>query len=357
MIVVARLMTSNAKCSRCALPEPTISAGFAKALFEFSLSHGADRATLLRESRLHESDLSKPDSRLPLERYLLLLETARVDCREPALSLLFGEAYALSELSIVGHIGLAAKTVGEAFAAFRDYAPLMMDAGDDSGEPPFEISKGSEGIRLDLVSEIYRQNPLLVESAFARTQCFISKMFEGRSILKGVHFMQSEPSYRIAFDRIFDCPVKFECKTDALLLDDSVMSEELPPSDEYVSGILGKHADDLLELNNTPKSLGARVSAYLSASLAGGAPESKDVARELGLSQRTLHRKLKLEGTSYSKILRELRREKALQFLSGDSNMPLQEIAHRVGFSDATAFSRAVKRWYGKTPGEIRSGE
>lgn len=86
--------------------------------------------------------------------------------------------------------------------------------------------------------------------------------------------------------------------------------------------------------------------------LEGGEPQFGAVARQLPTSERTLQRRLKEEGTCFSEVLDELRRELALRYT--EEGVELDEISIRLGFAHSTALHRAFKRWTRTTPGEYR---
>lgn len=90
--------------------------------------------------------------------------------------------------------------------------------------------------------------------------------------------------------------------------------------------------------------------------LAAGTVGIDQVARAMGLSRQTLYRRLKSEGTTYEQLLDGLRRRLALKLIS-DEGVAVKEAAWRLGFSDPAAFSRAFKRWTGKSPSEMRPGQ
>ena len=97
----------------------------------------------------------------------------------------------------------------------------------------------------------------------------------------------------------------------------------------------------------------AQVEEAIRAALPDGAPSIERIAVRLGLSARTLQRRLDEQGTRFADLLERIRQTLAEQYLA-DSRRPLSEIAFRLGYSDLTAFLRAYKRWTGKTPGEVR---
>lgn len=92
-----------------------------------------------------------------------------------------------------------------------------------------------------------------------------------------------------------------------------------------------------------------RVEAELEPLLATGEIRIERVARALGCSRQTLYRRLKAEGRTFAQVLDDLRRREALKLVR-DAAFPVKEIAWRLGFSDPAAFSRAFKRWTGKSP-------
>ena len=90
--------------------------------------------------------------------------------------------------------------------------------------------------------------------------------------------------------------------------------------------------------------------------LATGDVRIERLARELGLSRQTLYRRLKAEGATFEEVLDGLRRKLAVRFIR-DQGMAVKEAAWRLGFSDPAAFSRAFKRWTGRSPSDMRPGQ
>ena len=88
------------------MPNPTIAAGYPKALLDFAISRGADRQTLIERSGIRPGDLNAQDNRIPLANYLALLKAGIDLCKEPALSLLVSEAIKLKDISIIALIGI-----------------------------------------------------------------------------------------------------------------------------------------------------------------------------------------------------------------------------------------------------------
>ena len=332
------------------MAEPTISAGFAKALMDLAVSKGASRQLLIERSHIDHDDLADQDNRIPLVNYLALMKAGKELCNEPALALQFGEAYSMTDMSIVGLVCEASETTAEAMVQANRYVRLMLDA--DGGETAdwFELIRKEDGVWLELTSDIYINYPELTESGFARMVSGSARLFGDNPLARAVHFTHQEPGYRAEYDRIFKAPLVFGSDRNALLIDEAFMSFKLPPANRYVFGILSERAEALLKSLESSKTIKGQVESLLIPILHTGDLGMELIAKNLGLSRQTLYRRLKAEGVSYEKLLDELRRKMAVHYLNG-KKVSVKETAYLVGFSDPSSFSRAFKRWTGSPPG------
>ena len=96
-----------------------------------------------------------------------------------------------------------------------------------------------------------------------------------------------------------------------------------------------------------------RARAVIIRHLPEGEPQRPKIATILGMSERTLHRRLAAERTSFQRLLDDTRRELAQHYL-GQRNLSLADIAYLLGFSDQSSFFRAVRRWFGSSPRDYR---
>ena len=111
---------------------------------------------------------------------------------------------------------------------------------------------------------------------------------------------------------------------------------------------------EMAKKKQAPAPFRRRVEAEIEPLLATGPIRIGPVARALGCSRQTLYRRLKAEGLTFEQVLDNLRRRLALKLIC-DAALSVKEIGYRLGFSDPAAFSRAFKRWTGKSPRAFRA--
>lgn len=154
--------------------------------------------------------------------------------------------------------------------------------------------------------------------------------------------------------RIYDCPVETGADATSLILPTAALELPLPSSDDHLLAHLTSYGDILLKRRRQDSpSVSDRIESAVIERLPHGAPTLTQIARDLGLSTRTLSRRLMSEGKTYRDLLEGLRFELAKRYLD-DPQLPLAEIAFLLGFSDQSSFGTAFRRWCGSTPGHYR---
>lgn len=337
------------------MPHPTIAAGYPRGLLDFAVSKGADRDALLARGGIGAEALTHQDNRVPVANYVALFEAAAALTGIPAISLEYGKAVRMQEISIVGLICEACETVLDVPKQLNRYATLVVD--EERGEPA-TLMRGvakNGGVWIECPSALFTENPLIAEAELARlvwnTRVMFANSAEFQKIKypRVVHFMHKAPPYAAEHERIFGAPIVFESDWNAMQIDPEFLALKQPPVNRYVFGVLSERAEALLKSFEASRTARGRVESVLMGVLHTGEASMDAVADKLALSRQTLYRNLKDEGVTYEQVLDELRRKLALHFLNG-RKVSVNETAYLVGFSDPAAFSRAFKRWTGKSP-------
>ena len=349
MILGAKNLIGDAKH----LPRrpPSVAAGFARGLVQLATRQGADPALLAQRAGLDPAVLEDQDARIPLQTYVALMRAAQTLAGDPAFALHFGEAFDIEDLSIVGLLGRACATWEDAFTQLTRYSQLIIDVPvDDSQGRRLVIER--EGGRMWMVDTRSDPNafPELTESSFARSAAAVHRRRSGIDAVAEIHVTHKAPAYAAEYERVFELPVVFESGRNAILMKGNAFPDVLnaKPS-RYVFGILSARAESLLHELDAAVTTRGRVESAIMPVLHTGEANMGTVAASLALSRQTLARRLKSEGTTFEKLLDELRHRLALAYL-GDSKVSVHQCAYLTGFSDPAAFSRAFKRWTGASP-------
>ena len=156
-----------------------------------------------------------------------------------------------------------------------------------------------------------------------------------------------------AFTDYFKCPVRFDCPELKIALDSGVMDRILPGG----SADLAQHHDEIVmqyleQLDR--KDIVNRVRSLIVSGLASGSLSKQSIADQMHMSARNLQLKLAGRDTTFQDTLDSTRQNLAAGYIQ-QSHLAITEIAYLLGFSDASNFTRAFRRWYGCSPSEYRA--
>jgi AraC-like DNA-binding protein len=293
--------------------------------------------------------LADPDKRIPYRQVVRMYEQAARLTNDENFGLHLGERTSLKVFDVLSYVLINSPTLGEAMRRVVRYHPIW----NDGAAFTFEREGESARIRYDYFG---------VAAAECRQDCELTvcMILRAGQILTGVEWTPAEASFRHAAPRdasehrrIFRCPVNFSRPSNEVVLDASLLALPVAEADPALCAVLERHAEELLARTPRRAGLAGEVRRILSEALRGGDPGVEAVARRLGMSARTLQRKLREEGTSHQELLEEMRRDLSERYLR-ELRMAICEVAYLLGFSEPSAFHRAFRRWTGTTPARFR---
>jgi AraC-like DNA-binding protein len=327
------------------------SAGLVRGLLDFAVTRGADRQSLAARAGIDERVLEDADNRIPFYVYIALMREATALCDDPAFALHYGASIDMSEVSIVGLIMNASETMAEAFAQLQRFSQLALEVEGAGERFGVTVRDGT----LWIVDQRLNPNdfPQLSEVTFSRLACGPRRFLPQSHILE-VHFTHPAPSYRQEYERVFGCKVVFDSEWNAMRMHPEAPTWRVALQPRYVFGVLTERADILMQGLHDSRTTRAQVEGIILPILHKGDATADAIASVMGYSRQTLFRRLKEEGVTFEEVLDDLRHRMALHFLQG-RRASVNEVAYLVGFSDRASFSRAFKRWTGRSPGEVRA--
>jgi len=165
---------------------------------------------------------------------------------------------------------------------------------------------------------------------------------------------QHQPDDVAGFERAPGCPVRAGASWNGVVIEASICRLPMRRRDPILRKFLESQADAVLASTPARPGVALDVQRALTSRIAGGATRMSEIARQLGMSERTLHRRLAEEGASYQELVEQVRKAAAGRYLD-ESTLAIGEIAYLLGYSEPAAFHRAFKRWYATTPEHFRA--
>lgn len=276
------------------------------------------------------------------EAFFGLIERS-TDLEDHGLPFRYAEAFRVDDL---GALGLAFKTAAdlrEALGRLVRYILVLSDTLD------YELVEEAAGASLVMMRPHHRRGAQLAnECALAASMSALRQIGGSKITPTEVSFQHGAPNSTAEHWAFFGCPVRFGQPANRLQFDEDTLRTRSRLADEGLSAYLLTKLDDLHRAERGP-SIEEQTYRTVTDSLPDGLLTKSDVARRLGMSERTLHRRLTDEGVSFRSITQRARRE-AAESLLGDDRNSLAEVAFLTGFGDQSAFQRAFKTWTGQTP-------
>ena len=306
---------------------------------------GVSRAVFLREVGVDSAALEDGSGWMSLERYGRVLERARAVSGDPALGLHMGEHTRAVMLDVVGPLLEHSGTLREAFDAMGPYSRLLSVGH----EPELHERGDSAWIRFPSLRGDGPFVQVTAEWVMASLVPFLRLFVGAQGLPRRVAFAYPAPAHAAEYRRLFRGAECFDRKFTQLELPRAWLDEAQPYRSPQVYDSLKAQADRALGRIDRTESTRDRVVRALSKGETVTVTTVAEVARELDTSERSLHRRLRAEGLSFSALLAEHRMAEAKRRLEGP-NASIQQVAFALGFKTAASFHRAFKRWTGMTP-------
>jgi AraC-like DNA-binding protein len=310
-----------------------------------------DGAALLRGAGVDPDAPWDPKAMLPDAVYYDLLERIAALADATELPLRTGASMRLDEYGALGLAFKAATTLGGSYARVERYARLWTSVVE------YELRPDPQGTLLVLHRAGERRLGLrLSNEATLASSISLARQVSPVPVTPLAVFMRhAAPGSVAAHEAWFGCPVRFGTGMDAILFSPETLAQPNILGDEGISRYLASHLDAELAEIAPEITLVGRAKDAIAQALTEGSPRMADIARTLGLSARSFHRRLSEHGVSFQTLTEETRRDLAIGLLRDDRHS-LAEIAFLTGFAEQSSFTRAFKRWVGQTPASYRKG-
>jgi len=327
---------------------PTTSASTLRLFTEALEALRVDWRAILRRCDIDPALLADPEARISQDRFQRVWSAAGEFTGDPCIGLHAGEHIHTHAVNIFGYLMLSSATVGSGLRRVARYQPVL------AGVPWIAVDDSGAAMRARVGIEYGEPESRAIHAEYvaALVLHFMSWVSETEIRPMEARFEHSPRGELSEYRRCLRCPVKFSADRNELVLDARTLDHPSIHADQTLARVHEEFAQRLL-VSEEEATVTRRVRRALAEHLESGAVDLASVARQLGLSARSLQRRLAEEGTSFREILENLRRELASEHLEQHAT-PIAAVAYLTGFSEVSAFTRAVHRWFGRTPARLR---
>ena len=312
-------------------------------------NQGHDPAPLLSQAGINPEDSYDVNARIPTTRMMKLWRLSIAATGDPAFGLTAARQFQPAVLHGLGFAWLASDTLHDALGRLVKYSHLI------NALPDFRLDDGEDTV--DLVVTV----PDLGDNfSHAATDAGLAIFLRMCQITAGTHIMpvrvtmqRPEPVDKAPYEAIFGSDIEYSADAHRLSFDAPLANAPLSTAQPELARLNDQTVIDYLA-RYEHSNIAMQVRAKIIEGLPDGRPNPEGIAQTLNTSLRSLQRRLRDEDTSFKSLLSETQQELALQYMR-DTSRSIGEITYLLGFSEPSNFTRAFKRWTGKSPGEFRS--
>jgi AraC-like DNA-binding protein len=329
---------------------PSASGGVARLVCERLRERGIPLAPLLSRAGLNVAQVDDRSARVEAGSQVKILNAAADALQDDLLGFRLARDYDLREVGLLYYVLASSDVMNDALHKAARYGRLNNEGVLLRFQANRESAITLEYTGVDRRSDCHQVEFWLVSLVRLCRQLTNRRLIPNR--IRVVHHRKKTPA---EFRSLFGCDIEFGAAKDELVFPGAVALMPIVSADSYLNRLLIKYCEDALA-HRTPTrtSLRASVENAIAPLLPHGKANAVEIARRVGMSRRTLARKLASEDLTFSAIAEELKGDLAKHYLTG-SDLPVSQVAWLLGYTEVSAFNHAFKRWTGMTPTQSRA--
>jgi AraC-like DNA-binding protein len=309
---------------------------------------GVSPADVLRQAGLPLALFDQDKILVGTEELFALYRGIGRASRDPAIGLRLGAELHVERYSPTSLAALSASSFRDALQRLARYKQLTCP------EELRVVERGEDSrVQFRWLLAQQTEPPLLVDVCFARL-LDIARRGTGVAVTPKRLELRGAARNREMYEAHFACSARFAARENTIVFARPDLDRPFLTHNPDLFATVAPQLEAELRHALASRAIGEQVKGVLKPLLAGGRPGIGAVARELGLSSRTLQRRLTEEGATFQQLVQGARRELARHYLL-HSSLELNETAYLLGYEDAHSFFRAFHHWEGTSPGDWRT--
>jgi AraC-like DNA-binding protein len=310
---------------------------------------GVARDDLLQSANIDPARLVETSARFDLKEFATLQMRAMDLTRDEALGLHIIERFDDGAFDLISHLVVHAPTLREALALCLQFHPLVID----DALATLHETDSTAVLQCHLPRTFERADRMFAEFSIAGLTRMLRFFGGGGVTPQAVSFEHARPVHHREYTRLLGHAVTFEQPATALVFDRAVLNRPQLHQHPELYGLLRSQAQHAVDRVAAELGPAEKLRQYLLARPPARLPGLSTAARDLGVSARSLGRRLAEDGTTYRSVVQAILEDSA-RLLLRDPKQTIQQTARALGFDNVGAFHRAFKRWTGLTPTQYR---
>jgi len=339
----------TAPANKSTRTEPTISYQFVTSLYE-SVSENRD-AVSEGMRRFGLDNLEPHATRAPLKPYIALFEWLAAELEKPWLGLQLSQQTGPETLGAIGYMFLGSPNLEMAIRNLGNYLLAVQDRS--------RFFLGVDGeyafVHYEILDDRIRQRRQDSEYSLGYSWHLMKLLSAGTCQLTMVEFEHERPDYGEGpYRRVFDAPTLFRRRFNRLHFRTKHLDKVSKTGDPNLYPILEAQIRDVVARAREISSFSDQVRSQLTPDALAEGLRARPIAARLGISEATLHRRLRIENTSFKQIFDKNAKRQA-NYLISQKTLSIAAIARRLGYAETACLTRAFYRWFGMSPRQYRN--
>ena len=316
-------------------------------LFDRLRRAGLDVDAILRRARLPRSRFSVPKPRGTTAEFFALWRAVEQESDDAGLGLRIGVEVLPDEENVVSLVAMHSTTLGEGLHKLARFKRLVCPE-----KISIDVEGGEARLRFEWLLADGAPPPLLTDIIFAGITNLAQRGTRTSLRPRRLEFMRRRANEAM-LRRHFRCELRFDAPHDLLVFDEEAFALPMVHRNAQLLAVLMPGLERAVEQDERERTLVDDVRMTLSERMSGDRPAAATVAKSLGMSTRTMQRRLGELGTTYQNVLDDVRQRSARQLLA-NTDLGIGEVAFLLGFEEVNSFTRAFQTWEGSTPARWR---
>lgn len=328
---------------------PSANGSITRLAYARAQEEGIDVGPLVRKAALTVQQIDDPDVRLNVQSQIRFLELASEALHDDLLGFHLAQSFDLRSVGLLYYVLASSDMLEEALRHAVRYSRIVNDG------ISLTLRDGPDvGIVFNYVGVPRRLDRHQIEFWVTALVRICRQLADRRLPIVRVSLTHTRSNDLSEFSAFFGGEVRFGADVDEVVFARTIRHTAITGADSYLHGLLIKYCEEALSGRATNRGpFGSSVENAIALLLPHGKARAGEVARKLGVSQRTLARRLAAEGLTFAGVLQDTRADLARRHLT-DEALSISKIAWLLGYQDVSAFTHAFKRWTGQAPRAAR---